>query len=179
MEGIVVTMLVSHILPYRGHHLGVDSYSFQLLGGIAGIIDLMRKSRSEVSHQNLFVLAFYYVLYKLNGPYFTLSGERMVQSNIALMEALIATGFPIALAQCFTSQRSPAPVPASDSDCCRLLEALWSKTLQEDDHHNAVESLPPSPSPSSPYHAILASFHAAFFSSSLASVFSKALTSAK
>ena len=102
-EGTIISMMTSHILPHRGNHLGIDSYSLQMLGGEFAIIGLMKKLGSLTGLANLFVVLFFIVLHELNGPAITLSGEHMMNSHTELLDHFLHIGLPLRLSKCLKS----------------------------------------------------------------------------
>mmetsp|Transcript_34412 Transcript_34412/g.74536 ORF Transcript_34412/g.74536 Transcript_34412/m.74536 type:complete len:664 (+) Transcript_34412:175-2166(+) len=98
-QGTILSMMACHLLPYRGNHLGLDSQSLQLVGGEAGILRLMRTVASPVGLANLFVLVFFLVAHKLNGPAITLTGDHLINTHLGLLERFLRFGAPAAFAK--------------------------------------------------------------------------------
>lgn len=88
-EGTIVSMVVSHILPHRGNHLGVDQNSLQILGGERAVVALIASCRSPSSLANLLVLMYYIRMADLNGPALTLSGDHLMNSNLPVLDHLL------------------------------------------------------------------------------------------
>ena len=88
-ESSIVAMMVSHVLPHRGNHLGVDAHSLAVVGGEKWPAEALERVSSPASRSSLVTLAYYMAVSDLNGPGITLGGDHMMNTRIPALEGLL------------------------------------------------------------------------------------------
>ena len=88
-ESSIVAMMVSHVLPHRGNHLGVDAHSLAVVGGEKWPAEALERVSSPASRSSLVTLAYYMAVSDLNGPGITLGGDHMMNTRIPALEVLL------------------------------------------------------------------------------------------